>query len=74
MSTIDTIADGGRAECRGAVRRLGAAIRRLAVRTGDCARRRRSRLDLLELNDHQLKDIGISRCDAHREAMRPLWD
>ena len=71
MSTIDTIADGA---CRGAVRRLGAAIRRLAVRTGDCARRRRSRLDLLELNDHQLKDIGISRCDAHREAMRPLWD
>ncbi|MFA6153849.1 MAG: DUF1127 domain-containing protein [Mesorhizobium sp.] len=36
--------------------------------------RRRSRLALLEMTDDQLKDIGISRCDAHREGIRALWD
>jgi uncharacterized protein YjiS (DUF1127 family) len=36
--------------------------------------RRRGRLALLEMTDDQLKDIGISRCDAHREGIRPLWD
>ena len=36
--------------------------------------RRRSRHMLLELTDYQLKDIGLSRCDAEREAQRPFWD
>jgi uncharacterized protein YjiS (DUF1127 family) len=36
--------------------------------------RRRSRLALLEMTDDQLKDIGISRCDAHREGIRPFWE
>jgi uncharacterized protein YjiS (DUF1127 family) len=36
--------------------------------------RRRSRLALLEMTDDQLKDIGISRCDAHREGLRRFWD
>ncbi|MDZ5696971.1 DUF1127 domain-containing protein [Chelativorans sp. M5D2P16] len=36
--------------------------------------KRRSRLALLELNDDQLKDIGISRADACREAARPFWN
>ena len=35
---------------------------------------RRQRLALLELSDHLLKDIGISRVDAVREAGRPFWD
>ncbi|WP_372951794.1 DUF1127 domain-containing protein [Mesorhizobium sp.] len=26
------------------------------------------------MTDDQLKDIGISRCDAHREGIRALWD
>lgn len=29
---------------------------------------------LLELDAHMLKDIGISRADAVREAKRPFWD
>ena len=36
--------------------------------------RRRSRMALLELNDDQLKDIGLSRADAWREGVRPFWD
>ena len=30
--------------------------------------RRRTRRGLLELSDYELKDIGLSRCDAEREA------
>jgi uncharacterized protein YjiS (DUF1127 family) len=36
--------------------------------------RRRSRVSLMELSDAQLKDIGISRSEAYREANRPFWD
>lgn len=37
-------------------------------------RARRTRLDLLELSDHQLKDLGLTREAARQEAMRPFWD
>ena len=36
--------------------------------------RRRTRRGLLELSDYELKDIGLSRCDAEREAQRRFWD
>jgi uncharacterized protein YjiS (DUF1127 family) len=49
-------------------------VRSLASRIGSLLDRRRSRLALLEMTDDQLKDIGISRCDAHREGLRPFWD
>jgi len=35
--------------------------------------RARSRRDLARLDDHILKDIGISRADAHRESSKPFW-
>lgn len=35
--------------------------------------KRRSRRALLEMSDDQLKDIGISRGEAYREAYRPMW-
>ncbi|MEX0404978.1 DUF1127 domain-containing protein [Aquibium sp. LZ166] len=35
--------------------------------------RRRQRRDLMALTDDQLKDIGISRSMAHKEASRPFW-
>ena len=35
---------------------------------------RRERLQLLELNDYMLSDIGITREEAGREAARPFWD
>jgi uncharacterized protein YjiS (DUF1127 family) len=36
--------------------------------------RRRSRLALLRLNEAQLRDIGLSRCDAYREGSRHFWE
>ena len=35
---------------------------------------RRERLQLLELNDYMLNDIGLTREEAGREAARPFWD
>ena len=34
----------------------------------------RERRRLLEMDDHILKDIGLTREEAYREAMRPFWD
>ncbi len=36
--------------------------------------RARQRCQLLSLDDHLLKDIGISRADAEREAGKPFWE
>ncbi|MGR2739612.1 DUF1127 domain-containing protein [Billgrantia sp. Q4P2] len=35
---------------------------------------RRERTQLQELSDHQLRDIGLTRQQANREARRPFWD
>ncbi|WP_370463492.1 DUF1127 domain-containing protein [Mesorhizobium sp.] len=59
---------------QGYVRRLVRMVRSLANRIDGLLDRRRSRLALLEMTDDQLRDIGISRCDAHREGLRPFWD
>lgn len=34
----------------------------------------RTRLYLLELSDHELEDLGLSRAAARAEAARPFWD
>lgn len=34
----------------------------------------RERRQLMALDERGLKDIGLSRADAHREWSRPLWD
>ncbi|TIN21721.1 MAG: DUF1127 domain-containing protein [Mesorhizobium sp.] len=58
----------------GFVSRLVRLVRSLARWIDNLLDRRRSRLVLLEMTDDQLKDIGVSRCDAHREGIRPFWD
>ncbi|RWI29794.1 DUF1127 domain-containing protein [Mesorhizobium sp.] len=81
MAAIDTIRykraelPGARLSGRqGYVHRLVRMVRSLANRIDSLLDRRRSRLALLEMTDDQLRDIGISRCDAHREGLRPFWD
>jgi uncharacterized protein YjiS (DUF1127 family) len=51
----------------------GSALMRVISMIELAVARRRSRLALMELSDAQLKDIGISRCEAFREANRPFW-
>lgn len=36
-------------------------------------RNRRELNYVLGLSDYQLKDIGVSRADIEREAIKPLW-
>lgn len=40
---------------------------------GSCARRRRQRLALAELDDRLLGDIGLTRADAARETEKYPW-
>ena len=49
-----------------AVRRFSAMIREWRIHA-------RSRRELLALDDRMLKDIGITRIDAQREAAKPFW-
>ncbi len=42
-------------------------------RFADWQRRSHSRHELQNLSDASLRDIGISRCDAHREFNKPFW-
>jgi uncharacterized protein YjiS (DUF1127 family) len=39
----------------------------------DRSHRRRQLGELAELNDYLLKDIGVSREQAMREAAKPFW-
>ena len=55
---------------RSAVRRRVIQIAEAFLAWHDRARQRRA---LMELGDHMLRDIGISRADACREAARPFW-
>jgi uncharacterized protein YjiS (DUF1127 family) len=80
MSTIDTIQRGlgGATAVTGpgvsaftykALVGVEAFFNRLAL----VAERRRTRQALMSLNDHQLRDIGVTRDEAMREASRPMW-
>ncbi|MBZ9974528.1 MULTISPECIES: DUF1127 domain-containing protein [Mesorhizobium] len=59
---------------RGFAGRIVHVVSSLAKWIDRLLERRRGRLALLEMTDDQLKDIGISRCDAHREGIKPLWE
>ncbi len=75
MTTIETIAhqQSGRSGA-GALRRGAIAVVSVMKTVASVMERRRSRLALLELSDQQLKDIGVTRADAHREGVRRIWD
>ncbi|MEP9389370.1 DUF1127 domain-containing protein [Mesorhizobium sp. KR9-304] len=51
----------------------GSALLRVVTMIEMAVERHRSRHALMELSDAQLKDIGISRSEAFREANRPFW-
>lgn len=82
MDTIETIRYAGPAfrpetdslAHRGFVGRMVVVLRSVARQIDRMLERRRGRLALLEMTDEQLKDIGVSRCDAHREGIRAFWE
>jgi uncharacterized protein YjiS (DUF1127 family) len=45
----------------------------LKLRVAEWQRRARSRRELEAFSDATLRDIGIARCDAHREMNKPFW-
>lgn len=56
-----------------ASRDVGPLVARTAERLAEWRSRRASRQHLIALDDRQLKDIGISRCDAEQEYRKPFW-
>lgn len=50
--------------------RLALAV---AVLMTKWSKRHRTRQRLAELDDRMLKDIGVSRAEAHRESTLPFW-
>lgn len=52
---------------------LGGLLRQLQATLQLWSRRARSRRELRELDDHLLRDIGISRGVAEHEAAKPFW-
>lgn len=54
--------------------RLGTALWRVVREITFRTERQRSRRLLLEMTDEQLKDIGVSRADATKEARRSILD
>lgn len=48
-------------------------LARWIAATRQMYRRRRQRQALLDLEDHQLADIGVSRQQAEQEARKPFW-
>jgi uncharacterized protein YjiS (DUF1127 family) len=76
MGTIETIADpAGSGTVRRSVRpAVFDALSSFARRLHTIMARRQQRRDLRELTDDQLRDIGLTRTEARREAARPFWD
>jgi uncharacterized protein YjiS (DUF1127 family) len=69
-ATLALDAERRRTGARAAVRRAARRIAGVLLRWHE---RRRQRGALLELNDHLLRDIGISRATALGEATKPFW-
>jgi uncharacterized protein YjiS (DUF1127 family) len=49
------------------------SVRRVALKIRGWSERSRQRRALLELDDHHLKDIGLSRTEVMAEARKPFW-
>lgn len=49
-------------------------FRRILERLRELQQRRRTRCQLLTLDQYALKDIGVSRAEALCEANKPFWE
>ena len=69
MSTLQSTSP---LESRSSETRLG-QILRIVRQLPRAYRIHNERQALMSLSEHTLKDIGLSRADAYREANRPWW-
>lgn len=76
MSTIDTInrADGAKNHASSFQSGGLFTASSLIGWFGNAMMKRRTRLDLSELSDDLLKDVGIAPAEARRETKRFFWD
>ena len=61
------------ASLRAVVTFVAGSIWKAAEATQPWHERWRQRQALLRLDDHLLKDIGVSRAEAEEEAVKPFW-
>ncbi|GIL00806.1 MAG: hypothetical protein BroJett030_07050 [Alphaproteobacteria bacterium] len=78
MSTIDTFhkslsGTSGMAGASAFAYRVLVAVETFLNRWTLAAEKRRTRRTLALLSDHQLRDIGVTRHQAEREANRAFW-
>jgi uncharacterized protein YjiS (DUF1127 family) len=52
---------------------VSAAVDNIATKLFAWLERARQRRELLGLNDRELHDFGVSRCDAAGEGSKPFW-
>jgi len=55
------------------VSKLGETVRRMVALIQLWRQRLRARRELMARSDRELRDIGITRSDAHQEADKPFW-
>lgn len=74
MSTIETIRSAHGTYGRKSTPTPRGLVALLVAWGNHMRLRRKTRLALFDMTDEQLKDIGISRSEAYREASRPFWE
>ncbi|HTY68143.1 MAG TPA: DUF1127 domain-containing protein [Alphaproteobacteria bacterium] len=73
MATDTTASSQARPLSSGWLPTLKCRLARLASRLWLCRQVQRERAQLRALSNRELRDIGLSRCDALAEARRPFW-
>lgn len=73
MSTIDLMFRPVTMRPQAVIAVLAAGLRLAVARLRTWRERARERRQLLAMDDRALRDIGISRVDALREANKPVW-
>ncbi len=53
--------------------RVGTTVAGIVQTLENWAERARQRRELARLDDHMLKDIGLSRSTMHTEVAKPFW-
>ncbi|MBV8534125.1 MAG: DUF1127 domain-containing protein [Alphaproteobacteria bacterium] len=73
MTSDTTVLAPARASAGRSLSNLTRGLAALAMRLWVYRQNHRERAQLRALSDRELRDIGISRCDALQEAKKPFW-